>query len=569
MHFMFDTVVNSLLAFQSSMLHGDPKTAISAFADSRVVTLKGYGSFQGIQINETLTRRPLPRTIDSWLGIDYALQPVGDRRFLPVTGQPEPFEGIKPAIQYGKVCVQDPNTIDKRYEQDETCLNFNVFRTPGVPLDQLLPTLVWIHGGGFVAGSARSMDGAAFVASSKEPIAVVTFNHRLNSLGFLPSKLFADEKLLNLGLRDQRRLLHFLHKHLSAFGGDAKQITLGGRSAGAHATAFQYFHNYGADKGKPLFARAIFQSGAVTARAFPNATYPLNERYFERFMTHLKCPTDDNKAALSCLRKARIEDIQYISAKMYDEAESNLSWPFQPTRGGPYLEKAGSISGLERTFHHVPAITSSTTDEGKFYTRGDLRTNDDFISLMHDISPGLNYTDMAIMNELYPDPNTHPNSLYSDSPNSTQYNRLSAAWSDYAYICPSRETAERVSGAGVPIWKLRFNTPNHPLEYQSWRGIPHTSDTAYTYDSLDVAFKDTAHIYHAYLASFVAKGDPNARRWPGSPRWPTYQSNKRFNSNPLQIVVNPGMNTVIEEDTIRVAQCEFWNDIGRMQRMNK
>jgi carboxylesterase type B len=52
--------------------------------------------------------------------------------------------------------------------------------------------MLWIHGGGFVAESGRSMGGASFVASSKFPIMVVAFDYHLNPLGFLPSKLFKE-----------------------------------------------------------------------------------------------------------------------------------------------------------------------------------------------------------------------------------------------------------------------------------------------------------------------------------------------------------------------------------------
>ncbi|KAK4621915.1 hypothetical protein CLAFUR4_07375 [Fulvia fulva] len=531
-----------------------------------VVSLEGYGSFQGLSVNTSLTNDTLPAAVDAWLGIDYAVQPVGERRFRPVQDRPAAFNGTRAASSWGKVCVQDPSTMP--YEQDEACLSFNVFRTAGVSLDEKLPTLVWIHGGGFVAGSARSPDGASFVASSQHPIAAVTFNYRINSLGFLPSTLFEKEGLLNLGLLDQRFLLEFLQDHLASFGGDPDQITLGGRSAGGHSTGIHYFHNYGNDTGKPLFARVILQSGSVTARAFPNATFPQYQSDFKRFMVALNCSTNaTNTAALRCLRSAPIDTIQAISAKMYADGAPTIAWPFQPTLGGPLLERPGSVSGIEGTFFRVPAITSHVNNEGKYYTPGDLETNDDFLNFMLTTSPDMNMTDIAIMNELYPDPVAHSDSPYSSSPNSTQYNRLSEAWSDYAYICPSRETAYRVSKADVPIWRLHFNTPDTPLEYVSWRGIPHTSDTRYTWASQQVPFELTGQIYHAYLASFVATGDPNTLRLDGTPEWPQYDGSKGAEAE--QLLVNPGNFTVVERDSYRRAQCDFWNDEERAVRLHK
>ena len=285
-------------------------------SDAEVISLEGYGQFSGTVINSTYTGYELPKLVDAWLGIDYAVQPVGpEGRFQPIRGWPAPFEGVRAAAEYGRTCVQMPTTAVPVETQDEACLNFNVYRPQGASATssstsgdknskKLLPVLVWIHGGSFNAGSWKSFDGAAFAAASAEPILVVTFHYRVNSLGFLPSALFEEEGLLNLGVRDQHFFLkEFLQKHVAAFGGDPENITLGGRSAGGHSVGIHYFHNYGEDEDTaqqpPYFARAIHQSGSVTARTFPNATYPLYAEHFATFMDHIGCPTDvDNAAAL-------------------------------------------------------------------------------------------------------------------------------------------------------------------------------------------------------------------------------------------------------------------------------
>ncbi|KAK2030825.1 para-nitrobenzyl esterase [Colletotrichum zoysiae] len=538
-----------------------------ADAAYNLVVLEGYGKFAGTVVNSTLSGHALPAPVDAWLGIDYATQPVGEGRFAPVTW-PAPFNGTKLATRYGKTCVQDPIFADID-TQDEACLNFNVFRTRGVPLDRKTPVLVWIHGGAFCSGSHRSFDAASFAASSEEPITVVNFHYRVNSLGFLPSALFEEEGLLNLGVRDQHFFLRFVQRHIAAFGGDPDAITIGGRSAGGHSVGILYFHNYNEDEGRPLFARAIHQSGSVTARAFPNATYPLYAKQYDEYMDFLGCPPDaDNAAALACLRAADINDIRDISTKLYDEYEPALTWPFQPTQGGPLLEKPGSRSGYDGTFFKVPVITSSVSDEAKFYLTGDKETNEEFLDYLHNISPALNGTDVDLLEALYPDPAAHPDSPFARSPNSTQYDRLSAAWSDYGYICPGQETAYRASLAGVPTWKLRFDTNN---SFPAWRGIPHGADIKYTWAEPAVQHPDVGHVYHGYLASFVLSGDPNAHRYPGSPEWPTYRpAGYGLDSEPaLQLVVQPDNRTRVERDDIRREACLYWRDPERASRLNK
>ncbi|KAG9255783.1 para-nitrobenzyl esterase [Emericellopsis atlantica] len=553
-------------ALQATVALGSPTGACPL-----AVTLEDYGSFTSTIVSETLSENPLPKPVDAWLGIDYATQPTGDHRFRPVTS-PAVFDGVKAADKYGKICVQDATRIDVQL-QDEACLNFNVYRTQGVSMDEKLPVLVWIHGGSFNIGSYKSFDGAAFAASSEQPIVVVNFHYRLNSLGFLPSALMEEEGLLNLGLMDQHLFLQFVQKHIASFGGDPDRVTLGGRSAGAHSTGIHYFHNYaiGDDESaspKPLFAGAIHQSGSVTARAFPNATYPLYEQQMEEYMSFLDCSHGSdvpNEESLACLRDADINSIREISAAIYDKYDPVLTWPFQPTQGGFLLEKFGSQSGYDGTFFHVPTITSTTTNEGRFYTPGNLETNEDWLDYLHNISPELTDADLALLVDLYPDPATDTDSPYAHSPNSTQYKRISAAWSDYAYLCPSQETAQVASRAGVPVYKLRFNTNQ---TFPAWQGIPHTADTMYTWDEPDVQHPEISKVYHAYLASFVASGDPNTFRWEGTPAWPLYEPEQGGDERPKQLVVQPG-DAKVERDDVRTDACQFWRDPARQSRLNK
>ncbi|XPT03531.1 hypothetical protein M3J09_012622 [Ascochyta lentis] len=168
---------------------------LTTAGSASTVSLPGYGSFAGTTVSQYLTKRPLPATVDAWLGIDYASQPVGEHRFAPV-GPPAPFSGTKNATQYGYSCIQDASMVP--YPQDEACLSLNVFRPQNVSSTAKLPVFIWIHGGGFVSGSARSFDGPAFVANSEEPLIVVNFNYRINSLGFLPSPVFDRLGLLTL-----------------------------------------------------------------------------------------------------------------------------------------------------------------------------------------------------------------------------------------------------------------------------------------------------------------------------------------------------------------------------------
>lgn len=183
-HFLNPLLQASTYCCENMGLAGVAQRYLTAFAvltsagSASTVTLPGYGSFAGTSVDQYLTKRTLPEAVDAWFNIDYATQPVGDLRFAPV-GPPEPFSGTKNATAYGLSCIQDASMSP--YPQDEACLNLNVFRPQNISSNAKLPVFIWIHGGGFVSGSARSFDGPAFVANSKEPLIVVNFNYRVST----------------------------------------------------------------------------------------------------------------------------------------------------------------------------------------------------------------------------------------------------------------------------------------------------------------------------------------------------------------------------------------------------
>ena len=109
-------------------------------------------------------------------------------------------------------------------------LTLNVF-TPQPSRDaEPLPVMVYIHGGGYVAGSPASpwYDGAAF---NRDGIVTVSIAYRLGFEGFgwLP------DAPLNRGVLDQLRALEWVRDNIAAFGGDPNRVTIVGQSAGGGA----------------------------------------------------------------------------------------------------------------------------------------------------------------------------------------------------------------------------------------------------------------------------------------------------------------------------------------------
>ena len=127
-------------------------------------------------------------TMDEYLGIPYAAPPVGPLRWRP----PRPaarWNGIRAATTFAPHCPQ-PATPFGRASMSENCLYLNVFR-PARQRGHDLPVMVWIHGGGFVAGESNDYNPSGLVADG---VIVVTINYRLGALGFLADPALASHR---------------------------------------------------------------------------------------------------------------------------------------------------------------------------------------------------------------------------------------------------------------------------------------------------------------------------------------------------------------------------------------
>ena len=193
--------------------------------------------------------------IAAFLGIPYAAPPFGDHRFrapAPV----EPWEGVRDAVEHGPTAPQRPYRppLDQLIPESDIpgdgCLNLNVWTAAVV--DEPLPVMVWIHGGSLRNGSASFplYDGRAF---ARDGVVLVSVNYRLGTEGF---GVFPDAPD-NRGLLDQIAALTWVRDNIAAFGGDPRNVTVCGESAGAISIAALMT----SPRAAGLFHRAILQSG--------------------------------------------------------------------------------------------------------------------------------------------------------------------------------------------------------------------------------------------------------------------------------------------------------------------
>ncbi|MBR0835037.1 carboxylesterase family protein [Bradyrhizobium manausense] len=189
-------------------------------------------------------------------GISYAAPPVGPLRWR--APQPlMPWIGVRDALGFGAGSLSSLADDPRPGPRDEDCLTLNVW-TAANDADEKRPVMVWFHGGGFQFGSSANpaTDGRLFAAKG---VVVVSFNYRLGIFGFLAHpELDAEAPSGNYGLQDQLAALRWIQANITAFGGDADNVTLFGESAGAMAVGILM----ASPLARGLFHKAICESGA-------------------------------------------------------------------------------------------------------------------------------------------------------------------------------------------------------------------------------------------------------------------------------------------------------------------
>ncbi|WP_064457762.1 carboxylesterase/lipase family protein [Streptomyces hygroscopicus] len=194
-----------------------------------------------------------------FLNIPYAAPPRGAGRFAPPRPH-EPWDGIRDATVPGPNAPQSERRLGsvdmspyfgEGWSRGEDYLTVNVWAPEGAGGG--LPVMVFVHGGGFVAGSTRSAlyDGSAF---ARDGVVLVTLNYRLGIAGFLD----LPGAPANRGLLDVVAALRWVGENIAAFGGDPHNVTLFGQSAGATIVGGVLATPGAAG----LFRRAIVQSGS-------------------------------------------------------------------------------------------------------------------------------------------------------------------------------------------------------------------------------------------------------------------------------------------------------------------
>ncbi len=446
----------------------------------------------------------------SFKGIPYAAPPVGEFRWRA----PQPvkaWSGVRAASEFGGDCMQKPFPGDAAplgVTPAEDCLYANVWIPAKAPAKKL-PVMVWIYGGGFVNGgsSPAVYDGSQF---ARRGVVFVSFNYRVGRFGFFAHPALTKENPSephgNYAYMDQIALLKWVQRNAAAFGGDPKNVTLFGESAGGMSV--QSMMTSPLSQG--LFQKAIIESGGGRSSGIMPARYldrpgangaPSAEAVGIAFAKSVKIDGDD-AATLAALRKLPADAVV---------AGLNMATMMAPTYSGPMIDGKVIVEPSDAAFlagraAKIPVMVGANSADIGFNTARNIE------ELFKPFGAAADAAKAAW------DP--------GKTGNLREVGTLLAA--DRMMVEPARFLARAVVASGQAAYEYRFSYVADSMRKQ-WKGAPHATEIPFVFDTVEARYekslapadKAIAQAANAYWVNFAKTGNPNAS---GLPDWPAYST---------------------------------------------
>ncbi|HKU36522.1 MAG TPA: carboxylesterase family protein [Polyangiales bacterium] len=496
---------------------------LGASARAQTVTTPAGVTYRGASANG----------VTSFKGIRYAAAPTGERRWAPPYA-PEPGGSELDARAFGSACPQIESPFGPA-SVNEDCLFLNVFVPGNVSSRARLPVLVFFHGGAFISGSSESYDPTSLVLQNET--IVVTVNYRLGTLGYMAAPLLSasDRRGVsgNYGLLDQQFALGWVKQNIAAFGGDPREVTISGESAGGFSVCALLV----APSANGLFRRALSESGPCS---FPLPTREQAEAKGQEFVQAVGCASDSAAEGAACLRQLSVEAVLANQTPTSELLGSPTGLTeFFPNVDGQLLPQQPMSAIALGAFNRVPIVLGTNRNEGTL-----------FVALAFDLLNGqplsaeqypqqLERTAQAVLAQA----SSQFGSESNPSGSSTQLlaaqleheyplrdydtpgEALAAVITDGTFACPAYISQQLLS-LFTPTYAYEFADRSAPMPFLPPVSFPygaaHTTELPYLFDNLAQLRSDQSRLARSmrgYWTKFAATGSPIDL---GQPLWPLF-----------------------------------------------
>jgi len=475
---------------------------LTAHASNPLVIKTDHGKVRGAFTTDNQVR--------AFKGIPYAAPPVGDLRWQP----PQPaakWKGVRDATEFGHRCMQPSVYKDMIFHDpgpSEDCLTLNVW-TPANAKKGSLPVMVWIYGGGFFAGAtSEARQDGQFLAHRN--VVIVSMNYRLGIFGFFVHPELAAESPHhasgNYGLMDQGAALAWVQKNIANFGGDPKNVTIFGESAGS----FSVSTLMASPITRNLFQKAIGESGG----AFESGGLPYESREQRE--------QQDVKFAQSAFGTSKLSDLRALPAdllvKKSIEKNPGVRVHFSPDVDGWFLPEPVPDIYAAGKQAHIPLLAGWNADEARaevIYARPPV-TAASFTAEAQELF-GAAAPEFL---KLYP-ANTDAEAVRSAGDFASDKFIIYSTW---------RWLEAQVNTGDAPVYRYRLDLdPPTDKYHPDHIGVFHSDDIEYVFGTLDS--RQEAHWrpedralsneIGEYWTNFARTGNPNSD---GLPDWPAYNA---------------------------------------------
>ncbi len=303
---------------------------------------------------------------DGWhcfMGIPYAAAPVGDARWrAPMP--PTPWAGDRAAKAFGASAMQgDLGPMGELIgiastPSDEDCLTLNVWTR--YLTDEESAVLVWIHGGGNVVGCGAQPRIRGDYFLERGSVVVVTINYRLGAFGFLHAPELGATG--NEALFDQIAALRWVRKEIRKFGGNPRDVTVAGQSAGA----FDITQLMAMEEAAGCFDRVLLMSGSLSPHVPRDEAAATSARFAEKF------------GGYDALRRVPAQRILDFQLELTGQSGGGVR--FGPVRDGELIRADAAEAIRVGTYTKgIPLLIGTTRDEWGLWTAMDpaLQSLDD------------------------------------------------------------------------------------------------------------------------------------------------------------------------------------------------